>query len=95
MDVYCKECGFCNPKYGNCYLCGYEIVEEVKTEFKDNDYVMVKHPDYQELGGLARVIKPRDNVLRIEFCEDKTMWLASTEFLRHATEEEIRAASKS
>ncbi|PEM36674.1 hypothetical protein CN634_19045 [Bacillus pseudomycoides] len=64
-------------------------------EFKEDDYVMVVHPDYPELHGLARVIKPRNQIIRIELCGDKTRWLASTEFLRHASKEEIRAASKS
>ncbi|PEA55191.1 hypothetical protein CON64_07270 [Bacillus pseudomycoides] len=64
-------------------------------EFKENDYVMVEHPDFPEPRGLALVLKVRTKIIDIELYEDKTKWLASTEFLRHATDEEIRAASKS
>ncbi|MGF9958471.1 hypothetical protein [Bacillus mycoides] len=64
-------------------------------ELKEDKFVMIVHPDYPELCGLARIIKPRGQIIRIEFCDDKTKWLASSEFLRHAIPEEKRAASKS
>ncbi|MCU5039324.1 hypothetical protein FC702_06525 [Bacillus cereus] len=68
-------------------------------EFKQNDIVMVDHPDYPELCGPAKVIKVLNKIVSIEFCDDENKWMASLfasyDFLRHATQEEIRAASKS
>lgn len=58
--------------------------------YKKNDYIMVIHPNYPELNGLAKIA---DNVVtkivNIEFCDDKSQFLAHLEFIRPATQEEI------
>lgn len=64
---------------------------------KENDYVMVHHPDYLELQGLAKVdgISSQGKIIFIHLYKDNTKRIAHIDFLRHATEDEIRAANKS
>ncbi|MGE6593028.1 hypothetical protein ACQKFU_26410 [Bacillus mycoides] len=66
-------------------------------KIKENDYVMVDHPDYPELRGLARVngISSQGKLIFVHLYNDESKRIANIEFLRHATEDEIRAASKS
>ncbi|MDR4904765.1 hypothetical protein RGW67_28415 [Bacillus mycoides] len=63
-------------------------------ELKEEKFVIIVHPDYPELCGIARIINPRDQIIRIEFCDDKTKWLAASEFLRHAIPEEKEQLAK-
>lgn len=57
--------------------------------YKKDDYVVIKHPDYPELEGLAKVTNDsRKNIVNIEFCDGKGGFLAHVDYIRHATEEE-------
>ncbi|HDR7242582.1 hypothetical protein [Bacillus cereus group sp. BfR-BA-01700] len=66
-------------------------------KFKESDFVMVDHPDYPELQGIARVdgVSPQGKIIFIHLYKDDTKGIAHIDFLRHASEEEIKAASKS
>lgn len=65
--------------------------------FHEDDFVMVNHPDYPELKGLAMIVKapPKISVVWAYLFVDDTQRWVHVEFLRRATDEEIRAASKS
>ncbi|PEE36086.1 hypothetical protein [Bacillus pseudomycoides] len=65
--------------------------------FYKDDLVMVIHPDYPELQGLAKVTKASEEIALawVYLYVDNSERFVYIEFLRHATEEEIRAASKS
>jgi len=64
--------------------------------FYKDDLVMVIHPDYPELQGLAKVTKASNEIalVWVYLYVDNSDWFVHIEFLRHATDEEIRAASK-
>ncbi|PFW52660.1 hypothetical protein COL13_26345 [Bacillus cereus] len=66
-------------------------------KLKENDYVVVDHPDYPELQGVARVegLSSQEKIIFLHLYKDDSNRIAHVDFLRHATEEEIRAASKS
>ncbi|HDR4464488.1 hypothetical protein P4V74_08765 [Bacillus thuringiensis] len=65
--------------------------------FYKDDLVMVIHPDYPELHGLGIVTKASEEIklVWIYLYVDNSERFVHIEFLRHATEDEIRAASKS
>ncbi|MBC6976184.1 hypothetical protein H9I32_28600 [Bacillus sp. Xin] len=63
--------------------------------FYKDDLVMVIHPDYPELQGLAKVTKASDEIALVWvylYVDNSERWV-HIEFLRHATDAEIRAAS--
>lgn len=70
------------------------VIIEKGVEFKQGDHVMVEHPDFPELNKVATVTKALPKIVDINI-QGSGNYLAHIEFLRHATEEEIRAASKS
>lgn len=59
--------------------------------YKKEDYVMIIHPDYPEQHGMARVISNPHipTLLTLELSVDKTRCMAHTDFVRHATRQEI------
>ncbi|MED2647781.1 hypothetical protein P4213_29125, partial [Bacillus thuringiensis] len=63
---------------------------------QEDDFVMVNHPDYPELQGLGIVTKASDEIalVWVYLYVDNSERFVHIEFLRHATDEEIRAASK-
>ncbi|PWN14610.1 hypothetical protein CU072_16445 [Bacillus thuringiensis] len=65
--------------------------------FHEDDFVIVNHPDYPELQGLGIVTKASDEIalVWVYLYVDNSERFVHIEFLRHATDEEIRAASKS
>ncbi|HHX9918364.1 TPA: hypothetical protein ACVTHL_005447 [Bacillus cereus] len=65
-------------------------------KFKESDFVMVDHPDYPELQGIARIegLSSQEKIIFLHLYKDKSNRIAHVDFLRHATDEEIRAASK-
>lgn len=64
-------------------------------EFKEKDLVMVNHPDYPELRGLAKVTyaKPGRKLVWISLYKDKSKRIAHIDYLRLIGRK--RAASKS
>jgi hypothetical protein len=64
-------------------------------EFKKNDIVMVNHPDYTELRGLAKVTnaKPGRKLVWVSLCNDKSERIAHIDYLKLVGRK--RAASKS
>ncbi|MBO1628621.1 hypothetical protein [Bacillus arachidis] len=64
-------------------------------EFKEKDLVMVNHPDYPELRGLAKVTyaKPGRKLVWISLYKDKNERIAHIDYLKLVGRK--RAASKS
>ncbi|MGG3401283.1 hypothetical protein BKK39_23275 [Bacillus cereus] len=56
--------------------------------FKEDDEVIVDHPDYPESKGLARVIRATSKILWVEFLERKGKWMVHEDYLRRATNKE-------
>lgn len=57
-------------------------------KFKEDDDVIVDHPDYPESKGLARVIRATSKILWVELHECKGKWMVHEDYLRKATNEE-------
>lgn len=57
--------------------------------YKKDDYVMLIHPEQQ---GLAKIVRDPvvPTIVNIQFCHNNSKHIAHTEFIRHATEEEIK-----
>lgn len=64
-------------------------------EFRKNDIVMVNHPDYPELRGLAQVTtaKPGRKLVWVSLYKDKSERIAHIDYLKLIGSK--RAASKS
>jgi hypothetical protein len=57
--------------------------------FEENDFVMLINPRFPELKGLAKIVDKRTSkVVEIEFCDDKSKFIAHIDFIRLATEQE-------
>jgi hypothetical protein len=55
--------------------------------FKINDYVKIIEPRFPELKGLAKIVEIRTSkVVVIEFCDDKSKFIAHIDYIRIVTE---------
>lgn len=59
--------------------------------YQKDDVVMIVHPDYPEDNGLARVTSNPSvpTILTLERYSDKSRCLAHSDYVRHATRDEI------
>lgn len=61
--------------------------------YEINDFVCIENPEYEELSGVAKIVKVmNEKAVTIEFCDDKSRFHVATRLLRKATKEETEKA---
>lgn len=64
-------------------------------KYKKDDYIVVTHPEYPELNGLAQVTYDSiESMVRLKFCDDGSEFIGNLQFIRIAEPHEIEAFIK-